>query len=188
MRIYEYTWYIYMNIKKRKAKQKNIYIYYKYIRNHTKRTCATYDRHHKWGAGCESRGEKGRERVGGSERYGEKKRRNIERFFFFIRYSVSSSMREDIIRDRALTKGNTFQPSSRCFPPSFDRSNENNETDPSLSHKNCRFLIEILFDKKEKIIIDTLFFLLFFFFYIHLLYTIQFIIFSILVVKEISFT
>lgn len=131
----------------------------------------------------ERAGESGREWALRWER--ETKYRTI---FFFIRYSVSSSMREDIIRDRALTKGNTFQPSSRCFPPSFDRSNENNETDPSLSHKNCRFLIEILFDKKEKIIIDTLFFLLFFFFYIHLLYTIQFIIFSILVVKEISFT
>lgn len=131
------------------------------------------------------------ERKGGREWEGVsvtvRKRDEISNDFFFIRYSVSSSMREDIIRDRALTKGNTFQPSSRCFPPSFDRSNENNETDPSLSHKNCRFLIEILFDKKEKIIIDTFFFLLFFF-YIHLLYTIQFIIFSVLVVKEISFT
>lgn len=79
-------------------------------------------------------GEKGWERVGGSERFfGEKERRNIERFFFFIRYSISSSMRGDIIRDRALQKETLFNPRLVAFHP---RSNKNNETDPSLSHKN----------------------------------------------------
>lgn len=58
-------------------------------------------------------------------------------------------MREDIIRDRALQKETLFNPRLVAFHP---RSNENNETDPSLSHKNFNwnFLIEILFDKKKK--------------------------------------
>lgn len=87
-------------------------------------------------AGCESRargGEKGRERVGGSERYGEKERQ-ISDDFFILPYS--GSMREDIIRDRAFhrQKQTLYNPRLVVFHPPTDRSNNDETVHPFSSH------------------------------------------------------
>ena len=87
-------------------------------------------------AGCESRargGEKGRERVGGSERKGEKERQ-ISDDFFILPYS--SSMREDIIRDRAFhrQKQTLYNPRLVVFHPPTDRSNNDEMVHPFSSH------------------------------------------------------
>lgn len=158
--------YIYEYKKKESKTKKYIYIYIiKYIWNHTKRTRATYVRHRRWGAGCESRA-RGRERVGESGRewaFLRWERETKYRTIFFlsvIPYPVPCEKTSFAIE---LYKRKHF--STLVSLLSTLVRTKITKPIPLCPIKISIEIFSSKFWEEKKVIIDTLFFLLFFFFF-----------------------